>query len=73
MKTTEAWSAGIFPHLYAWNDHDQIASNREKWRAAVERLGESWVFLTVQERVGPTQANRIEAVEKVRALRKLVK
>ena len=65
MKTTEAWSAGIFPHLYAWNDHDQIASNRVKWRAAVEQLGDKWAFLIVKERIpDPTPADR----EKVRDL-----
>ena len=73
MKTTEAWSSGIYPHLYDWMEQEQIARNREKWRAAVERLGDHWSFLTVQKRIVPTEADRIEAIEKVRNLRKLVK
>ncbi len=51
MKPTEAYSAGIFPHLYDWMNGDQIARNREKWRASVEQLGDRWVFLRVQERL----------------------
>ncbi len=50
MKTTEAWSRGIFP-LYDWMNGEQVARNREKWRAAVERLGDKWLFLRVQERL----------------------
>lgn len=67
MKTTEAWSAGIFPYSDAWMDAEQITRNRVKWRAAVHQLGDHWAFLRVQERVPP------ESAEKVRALRKATK
>lgn len=50
MKPSEAYSAGIFPHLYDWMDQGQIARNRVKWRAAVTHLGDHWSFLRVQER-----------------------
>jgi hypothetical protein len=53
MKTTEAWSSGVYPHLYDWMDSEQVARNRIKWRAAVHHLGDHWLFLRVQERLDP--------------------
>jgi hypothetical protein len=62
MKPTEAYSAGIYPHLYAWMDWDQVTRNREKWRVAVERLGPAWIFLRQQERIKGEQVIKIQRV-----------